>query len=241
MDVAQAHLLEEVVDGPAPGEGVVVDPRQQGLEHLLLLGTQTVVLQVAQELGQGQLAEVLGGSHVGEAAHSHLLGLVPQALAVEDVRQADHAQAVVGAELPLEEQGAGLHQAAVVQHGRRLHQGKHHVHGDGDAARVDVVHDAHQHVRRDALEVHTALAALQEVAAEHGPEVGAAGDQDAAVARDLPVLSAQQHVGQDALLAEEVELGQEEGGKLKVFEGKHVTPCLGHPFSEKTEHYGREG
>ena len=60
------------------------------------------------------------------------------------------------------------------------------------------------------------------------------------MAWDLPVLGAEQHVGQDALLAEEVELGQEVGGQLKVFEGKHVTPCLGHSFYvEKTKHWER--
>lgn len=101
-----------------------------------------------------------------------------------------------------------------MKHGCCLHERKHDLHCDGDAACVDIVHDATEDIRRDPLQVHSGLAALQEVAAEHGPEVRAAGHQDVPVAGDLLVLCAEQNVCQDALLPKDVELAKQVGGKF---------------------------
>ena len=228
VDVAKTDFLEEVVDCALSWERVVVDPRQEGLKHLLLLRTEPVVFEVAHELREGQLAEVLCGGDVGETPHRHLLCPLPQTLTVEDLRESNHAQTVFGAQLLLQEHGAGLEETSVVKHGGCLHEWEHDLHGDGDAARVDVVHDATEDIWGDPLQVHSRLTALQKVAAEHGSEIRAAGDQDVPVAGDLLVLGAEQDVCQDALLPEDVELGQKMGGKFWVFERENFLRSAGH-------------
>lgn len=239
MDVAQTDFLEEVVDGTAPGERVMVDPRQQRLEHLFLFCTEAVIFQVTHELWKRQLTKILSGGHIRETPHRHLLRTLLQTFAVKDLRQPDHAETVLRAQLLLKEHGASLEEIPIVKHGCCLHEWEHYLHGDADAARVNVVHNSRQHIRGDSLKINASLAALHEVAAEHSAKVRAAGHQNAPVTGELLVLAAEQDVRQDALLPEGVELAQKVAGMFRVFEGENLLWCDSHPamnitfFSEK--------
>lgn len=109
-----------------------------------------------------------------------------------------------------------------MQHGGRLHQGQHQLHGYGDGTSIDVIHDTFDDLRCDAFQVHSSLAALPEVATEHGSEVRAARNQDVPVAWDLLVFGAQDHISEDLLLSQYVQLKQEVSRELLVLEWKDL-------------------
>ena len=85
-------------------------------------------------------------------------------------------------------------------------------------ARVHIQDDSLQSRGVDAFQLDLGLSALPEVAAEHGPEVGAAGGQHVAVAGDLPGSGADAHVGQDPILPQVIELPQQVRREVMVFE-----------------------
>lgn len=129
---------------------------------------------------------------------------------MQDFREPDHAQAVVWTELGLQEGRASLKKPSVLKHRGGLHQRENQLHCDADGPCVYILYYTRKDVIRNTLEVYPGLLGLQEAAAEHSVEVGAAGHQNIAVTWELFALRAKNNISENVVLPQGVQL-QEEG------------------------------
>lgn len=228
MDILKPDLLEQLLDVALSCLEVMPDPDHQCLKDLLLFPTELIIPKVIDKLQGTKVLQVLRRGHLGKAFQSHSFGFFIQALAVQDFCQSGHAQAVVRGQLVLKVGRAGLKQLGVLQHGGRLQQAKDILSGYKNLPRVNIKYNLIQNLGIDALQDDFSLATFSEVITEHCLEVWTAGSQHVSVAGDFKAPRAEGDISQHPALPQSIQLPQQFGGEVLVFEEKLLSGSFLH-------------
>lgn len=119
--------------------------------------------------------------------------------------EALNAEAVAGVQLLLQEFCASIPQSGDLKEAGGLEDELDVLCSDEGMAGVNVLQKRIHSVRLDAVDLHHHLTALPVVIAEHGTEVAAAGRQHGTVTGELAPLDTDDHVREEAAVAELVE------------------------------------
>lgn len=206
MQERQAHVVQQGLHHGSPLLHIAVHPPHHRLEHHLLLPDgQLVAADVVLQLLSVQVQELLVLGHFREVGEGITAAATGQLFQGMDVCKALDAQAVAGVQLVLQELGAGVAQCVDLEQAGGLKEELDVLCGDLSSPGVNVGEEGVHGLGQDAVDLNQHLAALAVIVAEHGPEVGGAGGEDGAVARELASLYADHDVGEQAAIAELVE------------------------------------
>ena len=202
----QAHMVQQGLQHGLPVLHAVVHPSHHGLEHhLLLTDGQLVAGNVLLQLLSAQVEELLVLSYLGEVGQGVTAATAGQLLQGMSICELLDAQAVARVQLVLQELSTGIAQCGDLEEAGGLEEELDILSGDLGAASIHIGEEGVHRLGQDAIDLHQHLAALAVIIAEHSSEVGGACGEHGAVAGELAALHADDHISEQAAVAELVE------------------------------------
>lgn len=206
MQERQAHMVQQGLHQGSPLLHIAVDPPHHRLKHhLFLTDGQLVTANVVLQLFSVQVEELLVLGHFREVNEGITAAATGELLQGMGVCKALDPQAVARVQLVLQELCAGVAQRVDLEQAGGLKEELDVFCGDLSSSGINVGEEGVHGFGQDTVDLNQHLAALAVIIAEHGPEVGGAGREDGAVAREFASLYADHNIGEQATIAELVE------------------------------------